>query len=98
MVRPPWLRSACMVQAGSGWSPLDSDAGRAGEHLDTATAVRPIQPQRPADLDLDSWASSFQGGAEQAQLFLDLHRSDPEAAHRLAEAVLTIPEIGTELL
>jgi serine/threonine protein kinase/tetratricopeptide (TPR) repeat protein len=47
---------------------------------------------------VDSWGSSFKGSPEEAQLFIDLHRSNPEAAHRLAQAVTALPEVGTELL
>jgi serine/threonine protein kinase/Flp pilus assembly protein TadD len=42
--------------------------------------------------------SSFRGSPEEMKLFVDLHRSDPEACHRLVEAVTALPEVGTELL
>src|SRR5438105_8502529 len=67
-------------------------------HLDAATAVAAVRLQSPQSLGLNSWGKSVDGNSAQAQLFADLHRSDPEAAHRLAKAVLTLPEVGTELL
>jgi eukaryotic-like serine/threonine-protein kinase len=63
-----------------------------------ATCAGPVRVRTATELGLDSWQSSFKGTPEQAQLVLDLHRSDPQAAHRLAEAVTTLPEVGTELL
>ncbi len=37
-------------------------------------------------------------GGDAAELFRAVHRSDPEAAHRLAEAVLQMPEVGSDFL
>src|SRR5207249_12003510 len=48
--------------------------------------------------DLDSWCDSFAGSPDHARLFLDLHRSDPQAAHRLAMALTVMPDVGTEFL
>jgi serine/threonine protein kinase/Flp pilus assembly protein TadD len=36
--------------------------------------------------------------AAHADLFLDLHRTDPQAAHRLAEAVTAMPEVGSDFV
>src|SRR5260370_26898729 len=78
---------------------VGSDSG----DLEVATSVAKVRLRTAADLDLvaDSWESSvkscFQGSPEKMQLFVDLHRSDPEACHRLAEAVTVLPEVGTEL-
>src|SRR5262249_15155131 len=47
---------------------------------------------------LDSWCASYAAGPENAQLFRDLHRSDPRAANRLAEALNTMPEAGDQFL
>jgi serine/threonine protein kinase/Tfp pilus assembly protein PilF len=77
---------------------LSSLAGEMGDHLDVATNAQPIRPRTAAELGLDSWGKSFNGSPQQAELFLDLHRSDPEAAHRIAKAVTAIPEVGTEFL
>ena len=68
------------------------------DHLDVATNALPIRPRTAGELGLDSWGKSFNGSPQQAELFLDLHRSDPEAAHRIAQAVTAIPEVGTEFL
>src|SRR5262249_7616699 len=38
------------------------------------------------------------GPPEQAELFADLHRSDPEADHLQAQSAVAMPEVGTELL
>jgi serine/threonine protein kinase/Flp pilus assembly protein TadD len=77
-----------------------SDAGfdPDSSHLDAVTAVAAVRLQSPQSLGLNSWGKSVHGNSDQARLFADLHRSDPEAAHRLAQAVLTLPEVGTELL
>jgi serine/threonine protein kinase/tetratricopeptide (TPR) repeat protein len=70
--------------------------------LDFATAVAGVRLRTPAELGMGSWASSVQqschGSAGKAARFVDLHRSDPQACHRLAEAVTILPEVGTELL
>src|SRR5262249_50003676 len=47
---------------------------------------------------LGSWLDSFRDKPEHAGLFLDIQRSDPETANRLARAVTAMPEVGTEFL
>jgi serine/threonine protein kinase/Flp pilus assembly protein TadD len=47
---------------------------------------------------VDRWSRSFRGDSVHAELFCDLHRSDPEAASRLARAVTTLPEAGADFL
>src|SRR5947209_5050283 len=81
------------------WPAADNrpDAVGGGEPQEAATSVAAVRLRSPADL-ASSWPSSFQGSAEQAQFFVELHRSDPEAAHRLATAVIALPEVGTEFL
>jgi serine/threonine protein kinase/Flp pilus assembly protein TadD len=81
-------------------APLSSSPqdGGSENHLDAATDAQTVRLRSPEDLGLDSWGKSFSGSPEQAQLFLDLHRSDPEAAHRIAQAVTAMPEVGTEFL
>src|SRR5207248_4888282 len=70
--------------------------------LEAPTSVAKVRLQTSADLGVDSWGSSvkscIQGSPEKMELFVDLHRSDPQACHRLAEAVTALPEVGTELL
>ncbi len=83
----------------AGWPAADDHPGAvaSGEPREDATSVAAVRLRTPADL-ASSWPSSFQGPAEQAQFFVELHRSDPEAAHRLANAVIALPEVGTEFL
>jgi serine/threonine protein kinase/Flp pilus assembly protein TadD len=77
-------------------------AGKAGSDLDSLTSVAEVHVHKPSQLGVFAWdssvQSSFRGDPEQVQLFVDLHRSDPEACHRLVEAVTALPEVGTELL
>jgi serine/threonine protein kinase/Flp pilus assembly protein TadD len=47
---------------------------------------------------VDTWCASYAGGKEHAQLFRDLHQSDPEAAGRLADALSSMPVAGDEFL
>jgi serine/threonine protein kinase/tetratricopeptide (TPR) repeat protein len=74
----------------------------AGAELEFATSVAEVRLQSPGQLAIDPWESSvkssFHASPEKMQLFVDLHRSDPEACHRLVEAVTALPEVGTELL
>jgi eukaryotic-like serine/threonine-protein kinase len=44
------------------------------------------------------WCLSFPGRREHAHLFGDLYREDPQAARRLAEAAVSMPEAGAEFL
>src|SRR5438128_5404269 len=71
-------------------------ASEDGEHLEAATSVHDVQIRNLEDLG--SWSDSFQGNAEQVKLFLEIHRSNPQAALRMAEAVTAMPEPGTEFL
>jgi len=47
---------------------------------------------------LDSWRDSFSGDAPHADLFRDVHRTDPEAAYNLAQAATSMPEAGSDFL
>src|SRR5205823_4725341 len=47
---------------------------------------------------LESWCELCAAGPENAQLFQDVHRRDPKAAERLAEALTTMPEAGGQFL
>jgi serine/threonine protein kinase/Flp pilus assembly protein TadD len=71
-------------------------SGEDSEHLDATTAAQEVQIRNLEDLG--SWSDSFQGNAEQVKLFLEIHRSNPQAALRMAEAVTAMPEPGTEFL
>src|SRR5882724_6473372 len=83
---------------------LDSalDDGSDSRDLEVPTSIANVRLRTSADLGADSWESSvnsrFHGSPENMQFFVDLHRSNPEACHRLAEAVTVLPEVGTELL
>ncbi len=84
--------------ASSGLWPAGSD----GADMEVHTSVAPVRLRTAAEMGVDSWQSSLQasstGSSEQMRRFVDLHRSDPEACHRMAEAVTALPEVGTELL
>src|SRR5262245_44757494 len=67
-----------------------------GDLYEVATSFQQVRVCAPADLE--SWRNNFPDGAAPVRLFLDLHRSDPEAAHRLAQAVTAMPEAGAEFL
>ncbi len=66
------------------------------DHLEAATSLQEVQIRNLEDLG--SWSNSFQGNGEQVKLFLEIHRSDPRFALRMAEAVTAMPEPGTEFL
>jgi eukaryotic-like serine/threonine-protein kinase len=48
--------------------------------------------------DVDDWCSRFPAPAEQAEVFRHAHRTDPEAALRMARAMSRFPEPGQEFL
>jgi serine/threonine protein kinase/Flp pilus assembly protein TadD len=48
--------------------------------------------------DLTSWCDGISDSGEPARLFRDLHHSDPAAAGRLAQAVISMPEAGSDFL
>jgi serine/threonine protein kinase/tetratricopeptide (TPR) repeat protein len=79
-----------------------SFASASGEDQQFATCVVAVKPQQAvAEHSAPSWESSAKSsgqGPEPMQLFVDLHRSDPEACHHLAGASTALPEVGTELL
>ncbi|MBY0525465.1 MAG: protein kinase [Gemmataceae bacterium] len=68
--------------------------------VDAACAYRDfVLEHRPADSPhVDSWCDSYGGDPEHAQLFRDVHRSNPKAAYQLAEGLTALPEVGTEFL
>jgi serine/threonine protein kinase/tetratricopeptide (TPR) repeat protein len=76
--------------------------GNEAGDLECLTSVAEVRLQSPQQNGVGPWDSSvhssFRGSPDQLQLFVDLHRSDPEACHRLVEAVTALPEVGTELL
>src|SRR5262245_36974950 len=88
------------AQEGCGYpGPGEPDANPlAGENglLEVATSYQEIRLQNPDNLD--SWCESFRGRPEHAGLFREVHSSSPEAADRLAQGVIAMPEVGTEFL
>src|SRR5216683_4212164 len=65
-------------------------------HLEEVTAFQKVQIRRLEDLG--SWTDSFLENPEQVRLLQEVHRSDPRAAHRLAQAAIALPEVGTEFV
>jgi eukaryotic-like serine/threonine-protein kinase len=65
--------------------------------MNSPTSVGPIRIRSAEECDAESW-KSLHGAPEQAGLFADLHRSDPEADQLQAQAAVAMPEVGTELL
>jgi serine/threonine protein kinase/tetratricopeptide (TPR) repeat protein len=63
---------------------------------DVATSFQDVRLRDPGEVQ--SWRDSFPAVAAHADLFLDLHRTDPQAAHRLAEAVTAMPEVGSDFV
>jgi serine/threonine protein kinase/Flp pilus assembly protein TadD len=70
--------------------------GSAEGHLAEVTAFQEVQIRRLEDLG--SWTDSFLDNPEQVRLLQEVHRSDPRAAHRLAQAAIALPEVGTEFV
>src|SRR5262249_23757158 len=48
--------------------------------------------------ELDAGNSSSRESSEHAELFRSLHRSEPAAADRLARALVSMPEVGSDFL
>src|SRR5262249_43923372 len=80
-------------------SPADCPTSRtpAQEVAAAYQAFRLRQGEEDANA-VDRWCRSFRGNSVHAELFRDMHRSDPEAASRLARAVSTLPDMGTDFL
>src|SRR5262249_6205734 len=54
------------------------------------------QSQRPAGREPSR--EGYAGSAEHAEVFEDLHRTDAGAAKRLAQALLSLPRVGSSVL
>jgi serine/threonine protein kinase/Flp pilus assembly protein TadD len=67
-----------------------------GDLYEVATSFQQVHLRGAAAVE--SWRDSLPKDSPHVDLFLELHRSDPEAAHRLAEAVTTMPEVGSDFL
>jgi serine/threonine protein kinase len=82
-------------------SDITSDIDSNSAAVEFPTSIAEVLVRSPAEFGLSSSKSSqssFQGELDKTQFFVDLHRSNPEACHRLAAAVTVLPEVGTELL
>jgi serine/threonine protein kinase/tetratricopeptide (TPR) repeat protein len=90
---------------------FSGDAGAAGNvpasPPTTATSVEDVARSyhdflkgfRPGSGTIDDWAQSVSANkAAEAGVFRELHRSDPTAAERFADAVTGMPEVGDRLL
>ncbi len=51
-----------------------------------------------ADATPEPWAAPFPGKKEHVRLFQDLYRHDPQVADRLARALTSMPDAGSEFL
>src|SRR5262245_43898415 len=85
----------CTVQTATSFA--ERGAAGDGAALEAPTCARPVRVRAPEDFDADSWKSAH-AAPEQAQLFTDLHRSDPQAVHEHVQGAAAMPEVGTELL
>ena len=75
-----------------------SAAGPTGEVEQAARAFQNfLQRNRGKETDVVSWRESFRGSRASAELFCQLHETDPKAAARLAQAVTNMPEVGEEI-
>src|SRR5262249_3065825 len=84
-------------------TPATSKAQTAGStqsaFAEVARAYQEYRRRHNQDGDnLEAWLSVFHGPGEHARVFQELHRSDPKAASRLAQAVTNLPEEGVEFL
>jgi serine/threonine protein kinase/tetratricopeptide (TPR) repeat protein len=67
-----------------------------GDCLDAVTACQEVHIRRLEDLG--SWSESVLGDPDQVKVLQEIHRSDPLIVHRLAQAAIAMPEVGTEFL
>src|SRR5262245_51964540 len=85
----------CIVRPSAirGW-PRGTATGTSSTSLEVAASefqrVRPDGPE-----EVDRWCHSFAGPVGHAELFRAIHRAQPPAAERLAQAVTQLPEAGT---
>lgn len=78
------------VQERADGSPPDSDL------LELATSFQEVRLKLPEELE--DWWHSLPKDSGHAELFREMHQSNPKAAERLAEATLTMPQVGAEFL
>src|SRR5947208_2094690 len=90
---PPTTR---LPNAAAGVDEPSLAGAKGGDLYEVATSFQDVRLRDPGELQ--SWRDSFPVAAQHADLFLDLHRTDPQAAHRLAEAVTAMPEVGSDFV
>jgi serine/threonine protein kinase/regulator of sirC expression with transglutaminase-like and TPR domain len=73
--------------------------GSSSSSLETvARAYQRFRRQPDQDRDVSAALDAFPADFEVAELFGEMHRSDPKAADRLAQAVVSLPEAGSDFL
>lgn len=73
--------------------------GQTGSSLvEAARSYRHFRSQAGRAESVETWANSFTENNAHVRLFGELHRSDPAAAKRLAEAAVRMPAVGSEFL
>src|SRR5215213_2296041 len=79
--------------------PSDFDTPvESADPLGLAAAARAYHEfRRRADGDVDGWGQAFSGDPRHAELFRVLHRRNPDAALRLADAATAMPAAGDRL-
>jgi serine/threonine protein kinase/Flp pilus assembly protein TadD len=68
------------------------------ERLGVDPGAWPVEGPEADTPDLESVLAALPDSARYAELFRSLHRTDAQAAHRLARALTTPPPVGTEFL
>src|SRR5439155_1880954 len=77
-------------------NPKHKRPDQASNGLEAVTDFQEIQIRRLEDMG--SWSESVLGDPNQVKVLQEIHRSDPHIAHRLAQAAIAMPEVGTEFL
>jgi serine/threonine protein kinase/tetratricopeptide (TPR) repeat protein len=82
--------------AGANGCQVRAELDQARKGLEAVTAFQEIQIRRLEDMG--SWSESILRNPDQVKVLQEIHRSDPHIAHRLAQAAIAMPEVGTEFL
>src|SRR5438552_996895 len=90
------LRSSATGLPQAEANPKHKRPEQASNGLEAVTAFQEIQIRRLEDMG--SWSESVLGDPNQIKVLQEIHRSDPHIAHRLAQAAIAMPEVGTEFL
>jgi serine/threonine protein kinase/Tfp pilus assembly protein PilF len=76
----------------------NTDDGSSLEHAALAYAAFRLSWPGQTRTEVDSWYQTFDGSKAHAEVFRDMHHSDPQAACRLAQATAVMPEVGSRFL